>query len=407
MASTNTTGLELAFNELIDELSKVRDLVSLAESYRDKADIISSSLERFLDIANKKCERLEETVFNENANISEIISNINILQSSINSQIKSVNTEIAGSVLSLKEQLSLYNERIGGIGQVITSNHSESLDKVKELSELLIQHQSTCLGNIVATIGSVKTHMSNIKDILSPTIEDCKRTIIETVTNVLSKLDTSSSDLTKNIDESKMELFNRLSEASSSISVTLENVIADLSHSKGEIIQSVGNVNTQLSKDITSLSELVKFQEQSIKRNNEGISSAVELIKESIKSISNSRDILMNEISIHSDKLIELFNKQSGSIASTKELITQHINSVQKDSRDQNSQLKEYLTSEIKNIHATHNGINNNISNLEEKLFDSLAQLSEKIDKNNKANKILLTIIIVLLSIYILCSICL
>lgn len=407
MASTNTAGLELAFNELIDELSKVRDLVSLAESYRDKADIVSSSLERFLTIANQKCERLEETVFNENANISEIINNINTLQSSINSQIESVNTEIASSVLSIKELLSLYNERIGGIGQVITSNHSESLDKVKELSELLIQHQSTCLENIVATIGSIKTHMSNIKDILSPTIEDCKKAIIETATNVLSKLDTSSSDLSKNIDESKMELFDRLSEASSSISVTLENVIADLSHSKEEIIQSVGNANTQLSKDITSLSELVKFQEQSIKRNNEGISSAVELIKESIKSISNSRDILMNEISIHSDKLIDLFNKQSGSIASTKELITQHINSVQKDFRDQNSQLKEYLTSEIKNLHTTHNGINNNISNLEDKLLDSLVQLSEKIDKNNKANKILLTIIIVLLSIYILCSICL
>lgn len=407
MASTNTAGLELAFNELIDELSKVRDLVSLAESYRDKADIVSSSLERFLTIANQKCERLEETVFNENANISEIINNINTLQSSINSQIESVNTEIASSVLSIKELLSLYNERIGGIGQVITSNHSESLDKVKELSELLIQLQSTCLENIVATIGSVKTHMSNIKDILSPTIEDCKKAIIETATNVLSKLDTSSSDLSKNINESKMELFDRLSEASSSISVTLENVIADLSHSKEEIIQSVGNVNTQLSKDITSLSELVKFQEQSIKRNNEGISSAVELIKESIKSISNSRDILMNEISIRSDKLIDLFNKQSGSIASTKELITQHINSVQKDFRDQNSQLKEYLTSEIKNLHTTHNGINNNISNLEEKLLDSLAQLSEKIDKNNKVNKILLTLIIVLLSIYILCSICL
>ena len=98
MASTNTTGLELAFNELIDELSNVRDLVSLAESYRDKADIVSSSLERFLTIANQKCERLEETVFNENANISEIINNINTLQSSINSQIESVNTEIASSV---------------------------------------------------------------------------------------------------------------------------------------------------------------------------------------------------------------------------------------------------------------------------------------------------------------------
>lgn len=407
MASTNTTGLELAFNELIDELSKVSDLVALAESYRDKADIVSSSLERFLTIANQKCERLEETVFNENANISEIIGNINILQSSINSQIESVNTEIAGSVLSLKELLSSYNERIGGIGQVITCNHLENLDKAKELSELLTQHQSTCLENIVATIDSVKNHMSNIKDILSPTIEDCKKTIIETATNVLSKLDTSSSDLSKNIDVSKMELFDCLSEASSSISVTLENVIADLSHSKKEIIQSVGNVNTQLSKDITSLSELVKFQEQSIKRNNEGISSAVELIKESIKSISNSRDILMNEISIRSDKLIDYFNKQSGSIVSTKELITQHINSVQKDFRDQNSQLKEYLTSEIKNLHTTHNGINNNISNLEEKLLDSLAQLSEKIDKNNKANKILLTIIIVLLSIFILCSRCL
>lgn len=115
----------------------------------------------------------------------------------------------------------------------------------------------------------------------------------------------------------------------------------------------------------------------------------------------------MNEISLRSDKLIDLFNKQSGSIASTKELITQHINSVQKDFRVQNSQLKEYLTSEIKNLHTTHNGINKNISNLEEKLLDSLTQFSEKIDKNNKANKILLTIIIVLLSIYILCSICL
>ena len=149
--------------------------MSLAESYRDKADIVSSSLERFLTIANQKCERLEETVFNENANISEIINNINTLRSSINSQIESVNTEMASSVLSIKELLSLYNERIGGISQVVTSNHSESLDKVKELSELLIQHQSTCLENIVATIGSVKTHMSNIKDILSPTIEDCKK----------------------------------------------------------------------------------------------------------------------------------------------------------------------------------------------------------------------------------------
>lgn len=407
MASTSTTSLELAFNELIDELSKVRDLVSLAESYRDKADIVSSSLERFLTIANQKCERLEETVFNENANISELINNINTLQSSINSQIESVNTEIASSVLSIKELLSLYNERIGGIGQVITSNHNENLDKVKELSELLTQHQSTCIENIVATIDSVKTHMSNIKDILSPTIEDCKKTIIETATNVLLKLDTSSSDLSKSINESKMGLFDRLSEVSSSISVTLENVIADLSHSKEEIIQSVGNVNTQLCKDITSLSELVKFQEQSIKRNNEGISSAVELIKESIKSISNSRNILMNEISLRSDKLIDLFNKQSGSIDSTKELITQHIDSIQKDFRVQNSQLKEYLTSEIKNLHTNHNGINNNISNLEGKLLDSLTQLSEKIDKNNKANKILLTLIIVLLSISVVCSICL
>lgn len=407
MASTNTASLELAFNELIDELSKVRDLVSLAESYRDKADIVSSSLERFLTIANQKCERLEETVFNENANISELINNINTLQSSINSQIESVNTEIASSVLSINELLSLYNERIGGIGQVITSNHNENLDKVKELSELLTQHQSTCLENIVATIDSVKTHMSNIKDILSPTIEDCKKTIIETATNVLLKLDTSSSDLSKSINESKMGLFDRLSEVSSSISVTLENVIVDLSHSKEEIIQSVGNVNTQLCKDITSLSELVKFQEQSIKRNNEGISSAVELIKESIKSISNSRKILMNEISLRSDKLIDLFNKQSGSIDSTKELITQHIDSIQKDFRAQNSQLKEYLTSEIKNLHTNHNGINNNISNLEGKLLDSLTQLSEKIDKNNKANKILLTLIIVLLSISVVCSICL
>ena len=407
MASTSTTSLELAFNELIDELSKVRDLVSLAESYRDKADIVSSSLERFLTIANQKCERLEETVFNENANISELINNINTLQSSINSQIESVNTEIASSVLSIKELLSLYNERIGGIGQVITSNHNENLDKVKELSELLTQHQSTCIENIVATIDSVKTHMSNIKDILSPTIEDCKKTIIETATNVLLKLDASSSDLSKSINESKMGLFDRLSEVSSSISVTLENVIADLSHSKEEIIQSVGNVNTQLCKDITSLSELVKFQEQSIKRNNEGISSAVELIKESIKSISNSRNILMNEISLRSDKLIDLFNKQSGSIDSTKELITQHIDSIQKDFRVQNSQLKEYLTSEIKNLHTNHNGINNNISNLEGKLLDSLTQLSEKIDKNNKANKILLTLIIVLLSISVVCSICL
>lgn len=407
MASTSTTSLELAFNELIDELSKVRDLVSLAESYRDKADIVSSSLERFLTIANQKCERLEETVFNENANISELINNINTLQSSINSQIESVNTEIASSVLSIKELLSLYNERIGGIGQVITSNHNENLDKVKELSELLTQHQSTCIENIVATIDSVKTHMSNIKDILSPTIEDCRKTIIETATNVLLKLDASSSDLSKSINESKMGLFDRLSEVSSSISVTLENVIADLSHSKEEIIQSVGNVNTQLCKDITSLSELVKFQEQSIKRNNEGISSAVELIKESIKSISNSRNILMNEISLRSDKLIDLFNKQSGSIDSTKELITQHIDSIQKDFRVQNSQLKEYLTSEIKNLHTNHNGINNNISNLEGKLLDSLTQLSEKIDKNNKANKILLTLIIVLLSISVVCSICL
>ena len=407
MASTNTTGLELAFNELIDELSKVRDLVSLAESYRDQADIVSSSLERFLTIANQKCEKLEETVFNENANISEIIKNINTLRSSINSQIESVNTEIASSVLSIKELLSSYNERIGGIGQVITSNHSENLDKAKELSELLKQHQSTCLENIVATIDSVKTHMSNIKDILSPTVEECKKAIIETATNVLSKLDTSSSDLSKSIGVSKMELFERLSEAKSSISVTLENVIADLSRSKEEIILSVGNANTQLSKDIISLSELVKLQEHSIKRNNEGISSAVELIKESIKSISNSRDLLMNEISLRSDKLVDLLNKQSGKIDSTKELITQRSDSIQQTFSAQNSQIKEYLTKEFKNLHTSQIDIDNNISNLENKLLVSVTQLSEKIDKNYKTNKILLTIIIVLLSISVLCSICL
>ena len=407
MASINTTGLELAFNELIDELSKVRDLVSLAESYRDKADIISSSLEKFLTIANQKCERLEEIVFNENANISEITSNINILQSSINLQIESVNNEIVSSVLSIKELLSSYNEQIGGIGQIITSYHIENLDKAKELLELLTQHQSKCLENIVATIDSVKIHISNIKDILSPTLEDCKKAIIETTTKILSKLDVSSSDLSKSINESKMELFTRLSETKSSISATLENVIADLSHSKEEIILSVGNVSTQLSKDIASLSELVKSQEQSIKTNNEGISSAIELIKESIKSISNSRNTLMSEISLISDKLVDLFNKQSREIDSVKELITKRGDSVLKDFRNQNLQLKEYLTSEIKNLHTSQNSIGNDISNLERKLLDSLTQLSEKIDKNNKINKGLLITIIVLMSIALLYSVCL
>ena len=155
------------------------------------------------------------------------------------------------------------------------------------------------------------------------------------------------------------------------------------------------------------MSELVKLQEHSIKRNNEGISSAVELIKESIKSISNSRDLLMNEISLRSDKLVDLLNKQSGKIDSTKELITQRSDSIQQTFSAQNSQIKEYLTKEFKNLHTSQIDIDNNISNLENKLLVSVTQLSEKIDKNYKTNKILLTIIIVLLSISVLCSICL
>ena len=271
----------------------------------------------------------------------------------------------------------------------------------------MTQHQSACLENIVVTIDSVKTHISNIKDVLYPILEDCKRALIETATNVLSKLDTNSSYLSKNIDESKMELFDRLSEVNSSVSVSLENVIADLSRSKEEIILSVCNVNTQLSKNITSLSEFAKLQEQSIKKNNEGISAAVELIKESIKSISDTRNILMNEMSSGSDKLVDLLNKHSGGIDSTKELIIQCRDSVQKDFQAQNSQLKEYLINEFKNQYLLQNDINNNIGNLEKTLQDSLTQLSEKIDKNGKINKGLLITIIVLMAMALLYSICL
>ena len=115
----------------------------------------------------------------------------------------------------------------------------------------------------------------------------------------------------------------------------------------------------------------------------------------------------MNEMSSGSDKLVDLLNKHSGGIDSTKELIIQCRDSVQKDFQAQNSQLKEYLINEFKNQYLLQNDINNNICNLEKTLQDSLTQLSEKIDKNGKINKGLLITIIVLMAMALLYSICL
>ena len=396
MASTNTTGLELAFNELIDELSKVRDLVSLAESYRDKADIVSSSLERFLTIANQKCERLEETVFNENSNISEIISNLNILQSSISSQINSVCAEVVNSVSNVKELLSLYNEQIDGLGQAISSTHNQNLSTYKALSELILKHQSTCLDNLVSAIDSVKNHMSSIKDILLPILEWCKKAIVETTADVLSKLEIYSDAFSKHIDESKNELFECMSEVQNDIDIASKKIITGLSHSKEEIIQTIDNKSAKLGKDVISLTESVQSQNQSIKKNNDAISSASELIKESIESIYSSRDTLIGEVTELAGKMFDWLHKQSEDIYSVKKLITQSSNSIQQDVQFLKSQIQEDINDKYRSLHTNQVEVNNNLSNLETELLNNFISLSEKIDKNSKVTKWLLITILIL-----------
>lgn len=406
MASTNTANLELAFNELIDELSKVRDLAALAETYKEKAEIISLSLEKFLKLADLKYEKLEQTVFNENADISTIKDNINFLQTFINSQIEAVNSEVANSVSNLNDILSSHKELITGISLTIANNHDESLIKSKEFSEEIRQNQKTCIENLIASINSVKVHMSNIKDALYPTLEKCRKGITEATNDILSKIDVNIEIVSNSINDSQNQLLKILSDVRHSISVIQENVKSEISRTKEEILLSTTDKSNKLDNDLMSLSELVKQQDSSIKKNNEGVSSSIELIKESIKSVSNSRDILKSEIMLLFSKLEKLFSEQSEYTESVKVLINNCSDSVHKDIWEKNSQLKEYLINEYKNLNNIQSKTDNNIHNLEIKLLDGFVQLSEKIDKNNKTNTILLIIIIVLLSIYFFYSIC-
>ena len=98
MAFTDTTQIESAFNALIDELSKICDLVNLADTYRQKADIMSASLEKFITISDQKYKQLEQVIAKENAGIDTIKSDVEGLNSLISSQIESAKREVANAV---------------------------------------------------------------------------------------------------------------------------------------------------------------------------------------------------------------------------------------------------------------------------------------------------------------------
>lgn len=331
MAFTDTTQIESAFNALIDELSKICDLVDLADTYRQEADIMRASLETFITISDQKYKQLEQVIAKENAGIDTIKRDVKGLNSLISSQIESAKSEVANAV-------------------------STGLSNAKEA---IINHQSDCRQKVVDTIVSVQNHLSEVQVSFESLLKGVGESLLRQTDELLTAIQQSGDKVT----EARDAVTDDISKVRSSVLDLQSTLKSDVQNLQKHITNSTEGLASKLSADLRKMNELATKIDQSVKQNN-------------------------SDIAVVKDKMLE------------------GNDVIRKEAEELNFQLKKYLTEKFSVLSISHSEINANINSREANLLEEMKQLSSKIDRNNKVNKIL-TIVSIVLSVALLCVVCL
>lgn len=146
--------IESTFNELMQELEKIKDLNELADSYKQKTQILSEQLERFLLAANKGNNSLMEKI--------EIIENA--LKEIKDHSIAGLQNSISDSIHGLMTNSNDHHESMSIELNKMISSLSEVRQRSEHLSEQIHSFESCNakkLSDILTSTGNLNCQMKD------------------------------------------------------------------------------------------------------------------------------------------------------------------------------------------------------------------------------------------------------
>ena len=280
--------IESTFNELMVELSKIKDLNEVAESYKQKTQILSEHLERFLSASEngnnaimQKTLAIEKALKNINEHmLHDLLNSIGVIIDGMNQKNEEYQKLNAVNLKTITSTLSQIDQNSANFSNKINELKGDNQDSRSKLSRLIsesvdgLHHKNELL-------------LSSLKD-----------SIKEVRQSILSQIDQNSANFSNEINELKGDNQDSRSKLGSLISESVDGL-----HHKNELLlsslmDSIKEVRQSTLSKIDQNSANFSNEINELKEHNQELRSKLSsLISESVDGLHHKNEILLSSFS--------------------------------------------------------------------------------------------------------------
>lgn len=166
MKPIDTHEVELAFTDLMNELKKIKDLNTIADSYKRNADSLAESIKILLDVSQKNNQNYSMLVQETLDKLNEQVKSIGTIGDNITALIDNIGNNISTLQQDIEKSMSGISQTITDVATTASEQMTSRIDNLGNNISLLQQgvekSASETNRNITKAIASISDESNKV-----------------------------------------------------------------------------------------------------------------------------------------------------------------------------------------------------------------------------------------------------